>query len=116
MFSREIWPFGRELVTCFRDENMAYAQWYSVKLLDGLFGSSNPSVALDKLLHRLNDSHAPNKPFASQLSGERVALRVSLKFQIPRNSAKVLATGGTLVSVQGTLAHHGETVTKNPAL
>ena len=116
MFSREIWPFGRELVTCFRDENMAYAQWYSVKLLDGPFGSSNPSVALDKLPHRLNDSHALNKPFASRLSVERVALRVSLKFQITRNLANILASGGTLVSVQRTLAHHGETVPKNLAL
>ena len=35
MLSRGSWPFGNELVRCIRDENVAYAQYQSVKLLVG---------------------------------------------------------------------------------
>ena len=106
MLSREFWPLRRELVTCIRAESMAYAQCQSVKLLVGPFGSSNPSVVLDQLLHRLNECHAHNRPFVLTTLWETRGLESSPQFSNLTQSERILATGGTLVGVQGRIAHH----------
>ena len=44
--------------------------------------------------------------FVLSALGKRVVLRVGLDFSNFTHSAEILAIGGTLVSVQGTSAHH----------